>query len=87
MLVDGERIELNDPDLARFLGVGTLRKPFEYDGHIPIIDRNHCTGCGACLRRCPEQCIHKDGIYVCIDASSCRQCGKCIFLCPFGGVN
>jgi len=51
------------------------------------IDEVACTGCGACARRCPQQCIsgerkeaHK------IDLSRCIRCGACFLACRFDAV-
>lgn len=52
-----------------------------------ILDENLCCGCGACVQKCPKQCIsmkeHKDGfLYPKVDDAVCVQCGLCTKVCP-----
>jgi NADH:ubiquinone oxidoreductase subunit F (NADH-binding)/(2Fe-2S) ferredoxin/Pyruvate/2-oxoacid:ferredoxin oxidoreductase delta subunit len=46
-----------------------------------------CTGCGACLRRCPADAVagEKKQPHV-IDDSKCVRCGVCADACKFGAV-
>lgn len=51
------------------------------------INREKCTGCGACVQRCPKQCIAWErgelGFrYPSIDTEQCVQCGLCERVCP-----
>lgn len=54
---------------------------------ISIKDKKACCGCGACVQRCPKQCItlHEDSegfLYPVADASVCINCGLCEKVCP-----
>ena len=47
----------------------------------------NCTGCGACLQKCPQNCItmklDKDGFaYPIINYEICVECGLCSNVCP-----
>lgn len=51
------------------------------------INYENCTGCGACVQRCPKQCIswttkEFDFRYPRIDEASCINCGLCEKACP-----
>lgn len=51
------------------------------------IDYEKCTGCGACVQRCPKQCISwttkEFGFgYPKIDKDTCINCGLCEKVCP-----
>lgn len=51
------------------------------------IDLEKCTGCGACVQRCPKQCISwttkEFGFrYPHIDEHTCVKCGMCDKVCP-----
>ena len=51
------------------------------------VDFEKCTGCGACVQRCPKQCIswarREFGFrYPQIDKDACVNCGSCEKVCP-----
>lgn len=51
------------------------------------IDYEKCTGCGACVQRCPKRCIswtqREFGFrYPQIDKDACVNCGQCEKVCP-----
>jgi carbon-monoxide dehydrogenase iron sulfur subunit len=51
------------------------------------IDPVACTGCGACARKCPQECIsgeRKEPHQ--IDLSRCIRCGACFLACRFDAV-
>jgi len=50
-----------------------------------------CTGCGACISKCPEKALEFFTVdYVkkvrCI-AERCTDCGKCISVCRFKAIS
>lgn len=56
--------------------------------YFKSLDKKECSGCTACVRACPKQCISleedKEGFYYpSIDKMLCVQCGLCEKLCPF----
>ena len=76
--------------------------PDEYDAHVKDkkcpagvckalikywINVDNCTGCGVCLKRCPEEAITgelKQPHY--IDEAKCIKCGICYDACKFDAV-
>lgn len=51
------------------------------------INYENCTGCGACVQRCPKQCIswitkEFDFRYPQVDEAACINCGFCEKVCP-----
>jgi len=51
------------------------------------IDPEACTGCGVCVKNCPQECItgEKKKPHV-IDESLCIRCGMCLESCRFEAV-
>lgn len=55
------------------------------------VNLEKCTGCGACLQSCPQQCILWTSgefgfFYPQIDESACINCGLCERVCPIDKV-
>ena len=48
------------------------------------VDREKCTGCGACAAVCPNGAIHMEEGRPTLDAEACVFCGKCTRFCPTG---
>ena len=48
------------------------------------VDREKCTGCGACAAVCPNGAIHMEEGRPVLDAEACVFCGKCTRFCPTG---
>lgn len=74
----------------------------EYDTHIRdkkcpagvcrdlityVILEDRCTGCGACLKLCPQQAIDAYGLIHTIDSNKCIRCGLCRDACPFQAIS
>lgn len=53
---------------------------------MPIIDEEHCFGCGACVPVCPGHAISLVNDVVSIDPAKCEECGSCIEACPYGAL-
>ncbi len=52
-----------------------------------ICEKNNCTGCGACISICTQNCISWEedemgNVYPKINFESCIQCGLCRCVCP-----
>lgn len=50
-------------------------------------EKSECTGCGACVDMCPNQCItiHKDNehfLYPHVEQDNCIDCQRCLSVCP-----
>lgn len=53
------------------------------------LDYEHCSGCGACVQKCPKGCISWEQgelgfMYPMIDETSCINCDLCENTCPIG---
>lgn len=54
---------------------------------IKIIDKKDCCGCGACVQKCPKQCIsfqedNEGFLYPIVNETICIDCKLCEKVCP-----
>lgn len=52
----------------------------------PQVNENRCTGCGTCLKWCPEDAITMKGEVAFIDQKKCIGCAECVAACRFGAI-
>ena len=53
---------------------------------VPTLPTSACTGCGRCVRACPDAAITLESELPHIDAARCLTCGACIRACPEGAL-
>ena len=51
------------------------------------VNKDECTGCGACVDTCPEGAITMGGDVAVVNASTCTECGLCVDACPMGAIS
>jgi len=50
------------------------------------VDKEKCTGCGACVEVCPAQVIRIEEEKAVI-SDDCVECGVCVEECPEGAIS
>jgi len=53
---------------------------------IPIIDRELCTGCGACIEICPPRALVMEQEIARLEEEFCEECGFCAAECSVGAI-
>lgn len=71
------------------LGMGCASRKGKMEQHStakPKIVRKKCTGCGTCVKWCPQDAITLNDKVAVIDAALCIGCGECLAMCRFDSV-
>ena len=50
------------------------------------LDKNKCTGCGACVATCPQNARTLEEGFPKVNAALCKRCGACLEACPGGAI-
>lgn len=72
------------------LGMGcAVRKGklFQHSDIAPIIYTRKCTGCGECVKICPQQAILLKENKASIESQRCIGCASCIAVCPSSAID
>ncbi len=82
-----DRCEKLLKDLPGSASIGELKVPGNYpegeavSATLKIKVSKACSGCGTCIRECPEQVISRSDPKL-MDAERCIGCMRCVALCP-----
>lgn len=67
-----------------------ILQPLHTTNYLPIVNPEHCTGCGRCVKACPitsikliskDQVLEKENWVAEVDSSICLGCGVCVKSC------
>jgi len=51
------------------------------------IDKEKCTGCGACVETCPVEALKLVDDKATVDPDTCIDCGSCVDECPVEAIS
>ncbi len=71
------------------IGMGCSSRKGKMEQHStakPKINKKACTGCGVCVKWCPESAISLVDEKAAIDREKCIGCGECLAMCRFDAV-
>ena len=71
------------------LGMGCASRKGKMEQHStakPKIVGKKCTGCGTCVKWCPQEAITLVEDRAVIDSTQCIGCGECLAMCRFDAV-
>ncbi|MDR3589462.1 MAG: 4Fe-4S binding protein [Negativicutes bacterium] len=54
--------------------------------YVAEVDKNVCSGCGACVKRCVFGAQERRGGTVVFQQDQCYGCGVCVTTCPAGAI-
>lgn len=83
---EGEYFDLSAKPVVRHtfsLGGAQERHPVSGDYYID----ETCSGCGECLKKCPQMCIDMSAVPYVILQEHCLRCGNCQEVCPCKAVH
>jgi NAD-dependent dihydropyrimidine dehydrogenase PreA subunit len=72
----------SSPTALKGTGEGRPAQPEKTLHLSAAVDRDRCTGCGACVEACPDGAISMVGGVAAVDPTLCAGCGCCISECP-----
>ncbi len=53
---------------------------------FPVINKEYCTGCGACIEICPTLALELKDKKVQFKEELCEECGLCAAECPVEAI-
>ncbi len=71
------------------LGMGCASRKGKMEQHStakPKIIKKKCTGCGTCVKWCPQEAIALQDDIAVINSRNCIGCGECLAMCRFDAV-
>ena len=71
------------------LGMGCASRKGKMEQHStakPKIIKKKCTGCGTCIKWCPQEAIALQDDLALINGKRCIGCGECLAMCRFDAV-
>ncbi|MDO5581586.1 MAG: ferredoxin [Planctomycetia bacterium] len=85
---DEKPIQLNEGAENQLCPVNAIRRQkVEANYYEYIIDREHCIGCGKCVKGCTDK--GNGSLFLQIDQSICKQCNQCAIAiyCPAQAIS
>ena len=95
LLADGAVVadcDVEAADLDLILTATVRRRERFIGGHLAVISRERCIGCGECVDYCRFAAVRMNGaahgaVPYRIDPMACEGCGTCVRLCPAEAID
>jgi len=80
-------LDVDAPDLHLVLCPQQRERHEFFSGHIAVVRKEDCTGCGICAEVCAFSAVSMQDAVAVVDPAECEGCKLCVELCEAGAID